>query len=658
MHASARVSRRELFAHEENRALQISPDGATLSFIRSGAGAPNVWLAALDAPHDAKPITFFSGRGVSEYRWTPDCRHLLVMKDVAGEEHTQLHAVDVATGAIRDLTADPAVKTKLLSASAGLPDTALVAFNSRDGRYFDVYRVDLLTGVRTLVLKNDARYTDFIASSSGRLRVAVRVNPEDGSSTYFDLSTSPARAFLTVPLRALRSSKVLSVTARGTLVMLYAFQSDLANVVEVDIETGAIRQLAQARTADIVDVLDEQGSGAILASREDPLVGVWEVRSPQVEIDFALLGAQAGTSFKIVSQTPDGQRWLVQIASQHRPDDYAIWSRERRQLTRLFSSRPTLEARELASTTAIEFRAADGLRITGYLTLPANTPLDHGRPRERLALVLNVHGGPWLRDEFGFNAEAQWLAAQGYAALSINFRGSCGFGNAFMEAADGAWSAAMHDDLLDAVQWAIDQGIADPQKVAIYGLSYGGYSALVGLAFTPGVFACAVDIAGPSNLVSLLGAMPAWWTFQRPQFALRMGDPASAAGEAELRERSPISRVSAITQPLLIAQGTNDPRVRVDQSATIAAALAVRKRPVTYLLYPDEGHEFEKTSTRLSFYAIAEHFLAASLGGVAEPYGSDLDTCSMSVETGIELVPGLDHALAGRQMPRTHGNNP
>jgi dipeptidyl aminopeptidase/acylaminoacyl peptidase len=261
-------------------------------------------------------------------------------------------------------------------------------------------------------------------------------------------------------------------------------------------------------------------------------------------------------------------------------------------------------------------------------------------------LVLDVHGGPWLRNVLAFNSKHQWLAGQGYAALSVNFRGSSGFGNAFMSAADKQWTRAMHNDLLDAVNWAIGNGITTKDKVAIYGLSYGGYSALVSLTFTPDVFACAVSIAGPSDLGSLISNMPRWWTYQRPQFALRVGEPDNPSEAADLLAASPISRVDQVTKPLLVAQGLNDPRIYPWQSSNIVDALVKRKMPVTYLTYPDEGHEFEKTRTTLSFHAVAEHFLSACLGGKAQPFGTDLADSKMTVVTGATFIPGLEKAIS------------
>jgi dipeptidyl aminopeptidase/acylaminoacyl peptidase len=263
-------------------------------------------------------------------------------------------------------------------------------------------------------------------------------------------------------------------------------------------------------------------------------------------------------------------------------------------------------------------------------------------------MVLLVHGGPWARDSYGFNGTHQWLANRGYAVLSVNFRGSTGFGKAFTNAGDLKWGTAMHDDLIDAVQWAVDQGIADPDQVAIMGGSYGGYAALAGLTFTPDTFACAVDIVGPSNLITLLESIPPYWGPVRSQFTSRMGNPDTEEGRAMLVERSPLTHVDKITKPLLIGQGANDPRVKQAESDQIVEAMQARDIPVTYVLYPDEGHGFARPPNRLSFNAITESFLGRCLGGRVEPVGDAFEGATLTVPAGAEFLPGLPEALAAR----------
>jgi dipeptidyl aminopeptidase/acylaminoacyl peptidase len=290
-----------------------------------------------------------------------------------------------------------------------------------------------------------------------------------------------------------------------------------------------------------------------------------------------------------------------------------------------------------------EIPARDGLTLVSYLTLPPGSDPDgDGVPDQPVPMVLLVHGGPWARDGYGFNRAHQWLANRGYAVLSVNFRGSTGLGKDFLNAGNLEWGAAMHDDLIDAVEWAVDQGIAIRDKVAIMGGSYGGYATLAGLAFTPDVFACGVDIVGPSNLETLLESIPPYWEPQVKQFHERMGNPQTPEGLALLKERSPLHKAHAITKPLLIGQGANDPRVKQAESDQIVSAMQEDGIPVTYVLFPDEGHGFAKPTNNIAFNAVAENFLATCLGGRAEPVGDTLEASTAEIRTGRELIQGLD----------------
>jgi len=644
-----RSTRAEIFAAPAYDALKFSPDGRQIAMLRPTNGVPNVWVAPVSDIAKAVPVTHFTDRGADAFRWASDGRFILVEKDVAGEEDNQIYAADLQTKIVRDLTANPAAQAHILKTSAKLPGKALISLDDRDPKYSDVYLVDLASGQRTLVLRNDQHYTSFVADKDLHVRIAGRVDPADGSTTYFDLAGETPRGFFRIPLAALRSSRVLGLTDHGTLRMLSSNDGDLASVVDIDIATGRATPLAEAKEADIVDLVTDDKTGAILATAEDPLVTRWTAHSPDVQADLDALTAKLGAGFQIDDETDGGRLWLVRQMPGTGPERYYLWRRDIRSLSLLASTRPALEQRVMPATLPIEFRTRGGLRITGYLTLPPSVALDGGRLRSPVPLVLNVHGGPWLRDSYEFDPANVWLAEQGYAALSVNFRGSSGFGKHFMQIADHQWSRTMHDDLLDAVRWAVDHGITSEDKVAIWGLSYGGYSTLVGLSFTPDVFRCGVDIAGPSNLTTLQDDAPDWWAWQRSQFVLRMGDGSTPEGKQDLADRSPITHAAQVKSPLLIAQGLNDPRVRPAQSIAMAEAVRAHGTPVTLLLYPDEGHVFEKAATDISFHAIAEHFLAQCLGGTAKPYGGDLIGSSVQVPMGAHHVPGLEAALAAKK---------
>lgn len=293
--------------------------------------------------------------------------------------------------------------------------------------------------------------------------------------------------------------------------------------------------------------------------------------------------------------------------------------------------------------------ARDGLELVSYYTLPrAADPDGDGRATQASPMVLLVHGGPWARDTYGLNGTHQWLANRGYAVLSVNFRGSTGFGKAFTNAGDLQWGRAMHDDLIDAVEWAVAQGITESDKVAIMGGSYGGYATLAGLTMTPDVFACGVDIVGPSNLVTLLESIPPYWAPMKAMFASRVGDLDTEEGRALLIERSPLTHVENIQRPLLIGQGANDPRVKQAESDQIVTAMQEREIPVTYVLYPDEGHGFARPQNRLSFNAVTEAFLGECLGGRVQPVGSDFDGATLQIEAGLDELPAIKEALDAR----------
>lgn len=641
------VPRDALFASATYSELQISPDGKQLAFLHPLNGVLNVWVAPLDDPKAATPVTRFDTRPPDSFQWSPDGRYILVLKDVGGEEHSQLWVANLQKQTVTNMTADPAVQTKIVKVSKRRPGEILVGMNIRDRRYRDIYRIDLATGQRTEVLRNEHNYIDVVADPDFNIRMAVRGNA-DGSSTYFRLDPAGPSAFMTIPLASLRNSRILALDGEGKLLMFDSRTSDKANLVSVDLATGKTALLAASGRADIVDPLFDEASGVLLATREDPLVSEWTVRSEDVRAEFAALEAAVAGPFKVVDQTADNARWLLLETVPNRPDRYSWWNRKSRTLTPFLSTRPELAQWPLARRLPVTIASRDGLTLPSYLTLPTKAKLGaDGMPATPVPMVLLVHGGPWLRDDLAFDPQHAWLADRGYAVLSVNFRASGGFGSEFMAKGDRKWSETMHDDLLDGVRWAIDKGITAKDRVAVMGLSYGGYSTLVSLSFTPDTFQCGVDLAGPSNLVKQVALMPDWWTWQRPQFVNRVGDPATQEGAADLMRRSPIARVDAISKPLLVTNGANDPRIFPSQSEEIVDALKARSKPVTYAFYPDEGHVYAKDGTNISFAAIAEHFLSKCLGGPAEPYGDDLVGSHVELKTGAAFVPGLEQALQG-----------
>jgi dipeptidyl aminopeptidase/acylaminoacyl peptidase len=374
----------------------------------------------------------------------------------------------------------------------------------------------------------------------------------------------------------------------------------------------------------------------------------WQPIDPAIKADIEFLNANARGQWTVTSRSHDDKQWTVQVDRVTEPVAFWLYDRGAKQFTKLFTARPNLEGAPLSPMYPVEIKARDGLTLVSYLTLPRGTdPGGSGKPGKALPMVLFVHGGPWARDTFGYNSIHQWLANRGYAVLSVNYRGSTGFGKNFVNIADMQFAGTMHDDLIDAVKWAVDNGIAQKDKIAIMGGSYGGYATLVGMTFTPDTFACGVDIVGPSNLVTLIESFPAYWQpFMEMSWYKHVGDPRTEDGKKFLLTRSPITRVDQIKRPLLIGQGANDPRVTRKESDQIVAAMNARKIPVTYAIYADEGHGFARPENRISFFAIADNFLSTCLGGRAEPIGDDAKGAALAVPDGAGNVPGLKDALA------------
>jgi dipeptidyl aminopeptidase/acylaminoacyl peptidase len=391
--------------------------------------------------------------------------------------------------------------------------------------------------------------------------------------------------------------------------------------------------LARHERADVSGVVIDPRTGRPQAAAFDHARRVWQVIDSTVQADFDYLKTVADGEMDIISRDHADQHWVIVYNRDDGPREYYLYDRSARRAEFLFNDRPALAGLRLSKMKPVSIRARDGLELVSYLTTPV-----HLEPR-RLPTVLLVHGGPWARDQWGYNSLHQWLANRGYAVLSVNFRGSTGFGKAFVNAGTREWSAAMHDDLIDAVNWAVSQGVADPDRVAIMGGSYGGYATLVGLTFTPEFFAAGVDIVGPSNVRTLLESIPPYWEPVRALFEHRVG---SLSNPEYLESISPLARVDAICRPLLIGQGKNDPRVKEAESRQIVEAMQAKSLPVTYVVFPDEGHGFARPENSMAFFAVTEAFLAQHLGGRAEDVGSALQASSAQIEAGRELIQGLE----------------
>ena len=421
-----------------------------------------------------------------------------------------------------------------------------------------------------------------------------------------------------------------------------------AALVAQDVATGEKTVIAQNDKADIGGAMADPRTGEIEAYSFTYLTTEWTAIDPEIKASLDWLDTRLEGNFGVQSRTEDDSKWVVWNDPLTAPTKAYIFDRDGETLTEFYNARPELAGAPLQTMHPLELTSRDGLTLPSYLTLPPGSDADgDGTPEAAVPLVLMVHGGPWARDGYGYNSYHQWLANRGYAVLSVNFRGSTGFGKEFISAGDLEWGRKMHDDLIDAVDWAVAEGITDADKVAIMGGSYGGYATLAGLTFTPETFACGIDIVGPSNLETLLETIPPYWEPLIAQFHERMGNPNTPEGLAMLKERSPLHSADRIVKPLLIGQGANDPRVKQAESDQIVAAMQEKNIPVTYVLFPDEGHGFAKPNNNIAFNAVAENFLATCLGGRAEPIGDTVKGSTAQIVEGEEYVQGLTEALGG-----------
>ena len=655
--ASELIPRQVLFGNPDRAGVQISPDGSKLSFLAAVDGVLNVWVGPVEEPAAAKPITHDRKRGIRIYFWAYTSQDVIYLQDKEGDENWRAYAVDLESGAERDLTPLEGVRANIDNVSYKHPDEILVGLNDRDPRYHDIYRINLKTGERILVEENSG-YLGYVSDDDYNLKLAAKFTPS-GAMHMERMSGDGWEPFLEIGVEDNMSTSPVGFDKKGGILYLRDSRGrNTAALKGLDLETGEATVLAEDTRADVGQALIHPTENIVQAVKVEYTRGEWRVLDPQVQGDFDFLKTVHDGDFAITSRTLDDQVWMVAFFDDSGPVRYYRYDRQAKEVDYLFSNRKALDGARLAPMHPRVIESRDGLNLVSYLTLPLGTDADgDGKPAEALPMVLFVHGGPWARDRWGYNSRHQWLANRGYAVLSVNYRGSSGFGKDFLNAANKEWSGKMHDDLLDAVEWATREGIADPEKVAIAGGSYGGYATLVGLTFTPERFVCGVDIVGPSSMITLLNNVPPYWRPFMPALTQRVGDPSTVEGRRYLRSISPLTHVEEIVRPLLIGQGANDPRVTQLESDQIVEAMLEKELPVTYVLYPDEGHGFRRPENSLSFSAVAEAFLSEHLGGRFEPIGDDFEGSSIQVPTGSEHVPGLADALMQRPvaMPETKG---
>jgi dipeptidyl aminopeptidase/acylaminoacyl peptidase len=606
------IPRKVLFGNPERVSPHISPDGTRLAWIAPHEGVLNVWVAPAGTSgvdwDAATVVTDDTDRGIRMFAWAKDGRHLLYIQDTGGDENWRLYDIDLETMAKRDLTPFEGIQARIIASRKSHRDEILVGINRDNPQLHDVYRLDLKTGELVKIIDNPG-YAGWLADEDMVIRGALKPLPEGGFDVLVrDDAEGDWRTLLTISADDAPNSDVMAFTGDGkSLIAISSLGVNTGRLVRIDLASGGDQVLLEDPEADV--------TGAVLhPDTREPQIGLvlkdraeYHVLDPSVAADFETIQALNTGDPALIGRDEADTTWLVAFNDDARPVRYYAYDRTTGANSFLFDSRPELARYELARMEPFSFTSRDGLTVHGYVTFPP------GGERSGLPAVLDVHGGPQVRDTWGWNPEAQWFANRGYLSIQVNYRGSTGYGKAFVNAGDREWGAKMHDDLIDAVGYVVEQGWADPNRIAIYGGSYGGYAALVGAAFTPDVFRCAVDIVGPSNLQTLLETIPPYWAPVKAQLYKRVGNPET--DQEFLWSRSPLSRVHDIRIPLLIAQGANDPRVKQAESEQIVAALADAGIDYEYLLFPDEGHGFAKPENRLKFYAAAERFLAKYLGG-------------------------------------------
>ncbi len=639
------IPRKKIFGNPDKASVQLSPDGAQISYLAPLNGVLNVWVAPRQQIDAARPVTRDAGRGIRYYMWAYTAAHILYLQDKNGDENWRLYSVNLETGEIKDLTPFEGVQARIQEVSQKYPHELLLALNQRNPQLHDLYRANLDTGELVLLKQNEG-FLGFLTDEDYEIRAAMHMTPE-GGMVYLKPSATGWEPWENIPAEDMLTTQPAGFDKTGeTLYIMDSRGRDTSALFAQNMRTGAKTLLAEDAKSDVTGLMVHPTERTVQAASFTYERKSWVLLDPSLEPDLAYLRGVDRGDVEIGSRTLDDHYWIVYTILDDNPVHYYLYDRANRQAHFLFSNRKELEGQPLARMNSVVIKSSDGLDMVAYYTLPAGSDSNgDGIPDQPLPLVSTPHGGPWGRDFWGYNPWHQWLSNRGYAVLSMNFRSSTGFGKSFSNAGDREWGGKIIQDQLEAVQWAVSQGIADPQKVGVMGGSFGGYSVLAGLTFYPESYACGVDLVGPSNLITLLETIPPYWKPQIELFTHRVGDNRTEEGRALLRKHSPLTYVDRIRVPLLIGQGANDPRVKKAEADQIYDAMRAKHLPVAYVLYPDEGHGFARPENNMSFNAIAEAFLAKFLGGRYEPVGSDFSGSSLQILGGAEEVPGLVEEL-------------
>ena len=615
------LDRTLFFGDVEISGEEISPDGQFISFLKPYKGTRNIWVKKTSEPFSAaRPVSAEAKRPIRGHFWSHDSKFILYSQDAGGDENFNVHAIDPT------LTADPVtgvpptraltdlrgVRTMIYAVPRAKPDIIYIGLNDRDPRWHDLYELRLSTGEKTLLRKNTERITNWAFDHDATLRLAVRFT-EAGDKQFLRIDPDGFKVIYSCDV--LEGCGQAGFDAKNKLVYLVTNKGalNLSELEMLDPETGATTRIES-------DPQNHVDFGGVILSVTDHRVLFTQYRDDDgvrrsfkdgaFEAQFRWLERQfPGKELGLGTRTQDESLWIVSARSDTEPGEVYVWNPKAQTLALQYRVREDLPRAALSQRRPYRYKSSDGLDIPAYLTLP------NGLPAANLPLIVNPHGGPWAQEMFGYNGYAQFLANRGYAVLQPNFRGSTGYGKAFLNAGNGEWGRKMQDDLTWGVKALVADGTVDPKRVGIAGISYGGYATLAGVAFTPDLYAAAVDIVGPSNLVTQLNLRPAYWEAGMKAMYTRVADPKTEAGKALLIAESPLTRASAIVTPLMVVQGKNDPRVNIRESDQIVAAVRDNGKPVEYLVAPDEGHGFARPINNLAMASAIEPFLAKYLGG-------------------------------------------
>lgn len=640
--------------------VRMSPDGLSLASVRpvevKGRILYNIFVTPIDKPNElGVPVLPKPIERMPMYSWTLAPGYITYTRDVNGNENDQLFLVHIDSKTELNLTKNTKVKVRGVRFNSSKPNMIYFSSNQRDPNYFDHYVLDLKDKKPRLLYQNNESYLSLLFNDQDVPRFAFKFNELGGMDTFvYDIQNKKWDLYKVIPFDYVPGFDIVSYDeAQDTLYFLDGEQSDTGSLVALNLSTKATKWIVKKPVTQITGVLTLfDGKGGPLAYGVEYTKPEWVGLNEDFKAELEGLNSQLpeGSVFQVVSQTVKDDQWLLAINSDKKSIQYYSWDRSQKNAQFLFAMKPELDQQPLVPMHPVVIKSRDGLSLVSYLSLPKGYEWDAKKNRIKgesspLPMILDVHGGPWARDSWGLSPTHQLYANRGYAVLSVNFRGSTGFGQKFERASFGEWGGKMHDDLLDATQWAIDQGIADSNKVVISGGSYGGYATLIGLTFTPEVFAAGVSTVGVANLVTMQQSIPSYWKPFKANSIRRMGaDVETDEGKAFLWARSPLSKVEQIKRPLLIGHGDNDQRVKLAEAQQITDAMIKLNLPVTLVRFPDEGHGFHRPENSATFMAIEETFLAKILGGRSESIKVHPKS-SINVAQGANLIPGLCEAL-------------